>query len=378
MLKVVTVLGTRPEIIRLSQVIQLLDQHVRHVLVHTGQNYDFELNEVFFEDLGLRKPDRFLNVDTTSVGTVYGNVLIGVEAVLREERPDAVLVLGDTNSSIGAIIAKRMRIPIYHMEAGNRAFDFNVPEEINRRIVDHVSDFNLVYTERSRQNLLMEGLPARRIYLTGSPLREVLEAHREAIERSSVIEELGLVEGRYFVASMHREENVDQPQRLEAILASLSAVAAEFDEPMVISTHPRTRKRLDSIGGASRDPRLRFVKPFGFFDFVRLQTGSRCVISDSGSISEEAAILGFRAVTLRDSMERPEALDAGSIMMAPLVPSHALLECVRFLVTTDRQRPHLGIPWEYEVPNTAERVLKLILGTARLSNAWHGIHGDHR
>jgi UDP-N-acetylglucosamine 2-epimerase (non-hydrolysing) len=367
-LKVVTVLGTRPEIIRLSQIVRRLDQHTDHVLVHTGQNYDENLNEVFFSELGLRKPDHLLNVDPASVGTVYAGVLVGTEQVLRAERPDALLVLGDTNSAIAALIAKRMRVPVYHMEAGNRAFDLNVPEEINRRVVDHVADFNLVYTERSRQHLLAEGVPARRVYLTGSPLREVLDAHRDAIAGSRAVERLGLAPGGFFLASIHREENVDDPGRLGAVLGSLAGLAAAHDLPVVLSTHPRTRKRVAALG--LDHPGIRSMPPFGFFDYIRLQRDARCVVSDSGSISEESAMLGYPAVTLRDSMERPEALDAGSVLMSALDPD-ALLDSVEMALS---DAPSAGAaPAEYAITDTSRRVVRLITSTARLSNAWSGV-----
>lgn len=378
MIKVVTILGTRPEIIRLSRVIQRLDRHVDHKLVHTGQNYDYQLNEVFFDDLGLRAPDRFLGIGAATLGTTYGKVLMGVEEVLLEEAPDAVLVLGDTNSSIGAIIAKRMRIPVYHMEAGNRSFDFNVPEEINRRVVDHVADFNLVYTERSREHLLAEGLPARRIYLTGSPMKEVLTAHAEKIAASDALERLGLEREQYFLASIHREENVDAPARLRAVLAALEALGRRFELPLVVSTHPRTRKRLDALG-SDLPAGIRFLEPFGFVDYVKLQENARCVVSDSGTIAEESAILGFPAVTLRDSMERPEALDAGSLMIAPLEPAQALVEAVELQLALGTSRsPDRSLPWEYTIEDTSERVVRLIVGTARLSNRWVGVRRPDR
>lgn len=378
-LKVLTVLGTRPEIIRLSQVMRRLDECVDHKIVHTGQSYDYELSEVFFRELGLRQPDHFLNIDASSLGAIYGNILISVEPVFDEERPDAVLILGDTNSAIAAILAKRKRIPVYHMEAGNRAFDFNVPEELNRRIVDHISDFNLVYTERSRQHLLAEGLPARRIYLTGSPMREVLEAHREAIDASTALEGLELEADGYYLVSVHREENVDDPDRLGKVLACLEILAEEHGLPIIVSTHPRTRKRLADLGSAAAlGPGIRFMKPFGFLDYVKLQTQARCVISDSGTIGEESAILRFPAVTLRDSMERPETLDAGTLMMAPLEPTGALRECVELQVASRDRLRQQPIPWEYEIGNTSDRVVKLILGTARLSNLWHGVRRPGR
>ena len=361
MTKVMTVVGTRPEIIRLSEVIKRLDRTVEHVLVHTGQNYDYELNQIFFDDLGLREPDHFLDVDTSSLGHVLGEVLIKTEQVLLEERPDAFLVLGDTNSCVAAIMAKRMRIPVYHMEAGNRCFDENVPEETNRRMIDHVADFNLVYTEHARRNLLAEGLHPRRILLTGSPMREVLTAQRAAIDASDVLERLGLEEDRYFLVSAHREENVDSPARLASLLDCLEAVVAKYDLPVLVSTHPRTRKRLEALG--REVPGVRFHAPLGFHDYNHLQLKSRCVLSDSGTIAEESSILGFPAVTLRDSIERPEALDTGSIIMTGVDPAN-VLEGVSASIGAYQQMHHHS-PAEYEVENTSARVISFILSTFR-------------
>lgn len=368
-LKVMTILGTRPEIIRLSEVIRRLDEVANHVLVHTGQNYDYELNEIFFEDLRVRKPDYFLAIDASSVGRAYGNILIESERVLVDEEPDAVLVLGDTNSAIAAIIAKRMHIPVFHMEAGNRSFDENVPEEVNRRIVDHIADFNLVYTENARRHLIAEGLPHRRIYLTGSPLREVLDVHRDAIRESPILDKLGLAEGGFFLASVHREENVDDVGRLRAVLECLSTVAERWKLPVIVSTHPRTRRRLEALPQAAVSGNITFAKPFGFHAYNKLQTSAKCVISDSGSISEESSILNFPAVTLRDSMERPEALDAGSIVITGLDPE-TLIEAI--CLVEKRDRP-ISVPAGYDITDTSMRAISLIIGTARLSNAWAGI-----
>lgn len=372
-LKVMTILGTRPEIIRLSRVMALLDRHVQHIIVHTGQNYDYELNEVFFNDLEIRKPDYFLQVDIRSLGTVLGDTLIKIEDVLRKEKPDAVLILGDTNSSIAGIMAKRLKIPIFHMEAGNRCFDFNVPEEINRRIIDHIADFNLVYTEHARRHLLSEGLPHRRVYLTGSPMYEVLTYYRDRIDASAILGELDLQKKGYFVVSVHREENVDNPGNLEKVLAVLNSLAERHDVPVIVSTHPRTRKRLEGLQSVKVDPRIRFLKPFGFFDYVHLEMHALCTISDSGTISEESAVLSFPAVTIREAMERPEALDAGSIVLTGL-DVDTVLEAVILVMAEENERLEKGIPAEYRIPDTSWRVLKLILGTAKLSNRWSGIH----
>lgn len=363
MLKVMTIVGTRPELIRLSQVIAKLDRTVDHVLVHTGQNYDYTLNEIFFEELGIRRPDHLLGVDTSSLGRVLGETLIKVEQVLQDEQPDAVLVLGDTNSCIAAVMAKRMKIPTYHMEAGNRCFDDRVPEETNRRLVDHVADFNLVYTEHARRNLLGEGLAPNRIVLTGSPMREVLEAHRASIDASPVLDELGLEPGGYFLASVHRQENVDVPRRLAAVMESLTAVSEEWGLPMLVSTHPRTRARLDTLDGWAPSDRLRFHKPFGFFAYNHLQLHARCVLSDSGSVSEESSILGFPAVTLRAHIERPEFIDAGGIVTTDVFsePVTAGVRLSLLYAVSGSQPP--PVP-EYSVTNTAERVARFVVGTA--------------
>lgn len=302
-LKVTTILGTRPEIIRLSRVMAQLDQYCDHRIVHTGQNWDYELNEVFFSDLAVRKPDNFLGVDTSSLGAVLGGILIETEKELKANRPDAILVLGDTNSAVSAIMARRMKIPIYHMEAGNRSFDRNVPEETNRRMVDHISDFNLVYTEHARRHLLSEGMQHRRLYLTGSPMREVLDHYRPQIDRSDILARLDLQPGGYFIVSMHREENVDSRDRLISLVDTLNRLAAAYDMPVIVSTHPRTRNRLESLDDIQLDSRVQYLKPFGFHDYNHLQKEARCAISDSGTIAEESAILDFPAITPRDAIE---------------------------------------------------------------------------
>ncbi|MBM1689170.1 non-hydrolyzing UDP-N-acetylglucosamine 2-epimerase [Sulfitobacter geojensis] len=374
-LKVVTILGTRPEIIRLSRVMERLDRYCDHVIVHTGQNWDYELNEVFFEDLGVRKPNHFLGVGGGSLGETLGGILIQTERVLLDERPDAVLVLGDTNSAISSIMARRLKIPVYHMEAGNRSFDRNVPEETNRRLVDHIADFNLVYTEHARRHLLAEGLEHRRINLTGSPMREVLEHYRDRIEASDVLERLGLSNRAYFIASLHREENVDHPKRLATLVGALNALVAAHDMPLILSTHPRTRKRLDALG-LTFDARVQEMKPFGFHDYNRLQMKAFCAISDSGTIAEEASILGFPAITPRDAIERPEGLDVGCIVMTG-VNHEAIFDGVLASTKFFAERKANGLPHpvpeDYCITNTSERVVSLILGTARMSNQWDGI-----
>ncbi|MBP23506.1 MAG: UDP-N-acetylglucosamine 2-epimerase (non-hydrolyzing) [Alcanivorax sp.] len=374
MMKVMTVLGTRPEIIRLSRVMAALDQVVDHKLVHTGQNYDYELNDVFFDELGVRKPDHFLNVDTSTLGRSLGEILIKTEEVLLQEKPDAVLVLGDTNSAIATVMAKRMKIPTYHMEAGNRSFDANVPEEINRKMVDHLADFNLVYTEHARRHLLSEGLSHRYIYLTGSPMREVLEHCLPSIEQSDVLERLELEAGKFFIVSVHREENVDSKDNLRKVVEALQALHDTFGYPVVVSTHPRTRNRLEKLGLAEASGDIRFLKPFGFFDYNRLQMTAFCAVSDSGTISEESSVLDFPAVTLRRSIERPEALDTGAIALTGL-DKESLVEGVR-IATASRDvfsGTEREIPEAYMVRNTSERVVRLITGTARLANRWRNM-----
>ena len=372
-LKVMVVFGTRPEIIRLSATIRALEQSVRTVTVHTGQNYDYELSEVFFNDLGLRKPDCFLNAAGETASETIGKVIIEADRVFRHERPDALLLLGDTNSCIAALPARKNKVPVYHMEAGNRCFDFNVPEELNRRLVDHISDFNLVYTEHARRHLLSEGLPHRRIYLTGSPMNEVLQTYRAQIDASNVLAELDLEPRGYLLASFHREENVDNPANLRAIIEALNTVAERYDRPVVVSTHPRTRKRIDAAGGALPEaPRLRFLKPFGFHDYNKLQKEALCVLSDSGTISEEASLLSFPAVTIRNALERPEAMDTGSIIITGL-DSEIIAAAVAQAVGDFEEGRSAPVPTDYTIANTSQRVVRLILGTARLSHRWHGL-----
>ena len=371
-IKVATIVGTRPELIRLSRVIALLDRHVDHILVHTGQNYDYELNEIFFKDLGIREPNYYLEVEVSSLGRVLGETISKSEVVLRKENPDAVLILGDTNSSLAGIMAKRLKIPVYHMEAGNRCFDLNVPEEINRKIIDHISDFNLVYTENARRHLLSEGLPHRRIYLTGSPMYEVLMHYEKKIKQSKILGELALDKKGYFIVSIHREENVDNSENLKNILGILNSICRHWGKPVIVSTHPRTADRLKKLKGSKKDERIRFLKPFGFFDYVHLQTMAKCTVSDSGTISEESSILSFPAITLRRSMERPEAIDSGTIILTGF-DRETVLSSIELVIGEHESCSYRHIPDEYRVENTSMRVLKIIMGTARLSNYWHGI-----
>ena len=372
-LKVMTFIGTRPEIIRLSRVMAKLDEYTNHIMVHTGQNYDYELSEIFFKDLEIRKPDYFLSVNTTSLGKTVGDIISKSEEVLNKEKPDAVLILGDTNSCLSAYMAKRMHIPVFHMEAGNRCFDFNVPEELNRRIIDHIADFNLVYTEHARRHLLSEGLPHSRIYLTGSPLFEVLSYYKEKIEASEILIKLKLKEKKYFIVSTHREENVDNPENLKKILNVLDKLAKEYKLPIIVSTHPRTKKRLEEAGKQKLNELIQFSKPFGFLAYVKLQQNALCTLSDSGTISEESAILSFPAISIRQSMERPEAQDAGTIILSGF-DELVIIESVKTVIAEHKIRSYNNIPFEYKIEDTSWRVLKLILGNARLSNIWWGIY----
>ncbi|AGW40715.1 O-antigen biosynthesis protein [Leifsonia xyli subsp. cynodontis DSM 46306] len=368
--KVLTVVGTRPEIIRLSRIIPKLDERVDHILVHTGQNHDRQLNDVFFEDLGIRQPDHYLNVDTSSLGAVMAETIRKSETIFAEVEPDAVLILGDTNSAIAALVAKRMHIPTYHMEAGNRSFDENVPEETNRRMVDHVADFNLAYTEHARRNLLAEGLHPRRILVTGSPMKEVIDHYLPRIEGSDTLERLGVAPGEFFLVSAHRQENVDSPERLRELLDALAAVRERWGLPVLVSTHPRTRNRLEALPYFQALDGVHFHPPFGFFDYCQLQRSARCVLSDSGTISEESAILDFPAITIRDSMERPEALDAGAIVMSGLKADEVIAAIEEVTEESDIARE---VPAEYLVGNSSQRVIRFLLSTMGRHHEWAGI-----
>lgn len=372
-MKVMTIVGTRPELIRLSAVIPSLEENLEHVLVHTGQNYDYELNGIFFRDLGLSEPDHFLNAAGETPSETIGQVIIGVDRVIRVERPDTVLILGDTNSCMAAIAARKNGVAVYHMEAGNRCFDFNVPEELNRRLVDHISDFNLCYTEHARRHLLAEGMEHRRVIVTGSPMKEVLAKFRPQIDASDVLKRLGLSARKYLVASFHRQENVDSPAHLRAIVDALETLAQSHDCPVIVSTHPRTHKQLAALGvNLTDDGPLRFLKPLGFHDYNNLQLNSLCAISDSGTISEEAALLGFPAVTIRTALERPEALDTGSIIITGL--DQAVIASAVDLAIKDFTAGAIPPPpADYLVDNTSQRVLRFMLGTAKLNARWHGL-----
>lgn len=370
-LKVLTVVGTRPEIIRLSSTIKMLDEHTDHILVHTGQNYDYELNEVFFEDLGLRAPNHFLNADTSSLGSALGTILSSIEKVLQEEKPDAFVVLGDTNSCISAVMAKRMKIPVFHMEAGNRSFDENVPEETNRRLVDHISDYNLVYTEHARRNLIAEGIHPSRILLTGSPILEVLRQNFDQIESSKILETQGLVANEYFLVSLHREENVDNLERLAEAVEALQVLRGEYNLPILVSTHPRTRNKLQQLGVEEIEGVV-FHAPFGFHDYIQLQKHAKLVLSDSGTISEESTMLGFPAITMRDFIERPEAQDTGAIITTGL-KAHNVLDSVRIELAIQEKKSGVSWPEDYQIPNTAARVLYFIRSTAHSHKMRTGI-----
>ncbi len=361
-LKVMTVVGTRPEVIKLSRVIAALDRHVEHVLVHSGQNYDYELNQVFFDQLGLRPPRHVLGVGGKGVAQAIADVIVKADALFELERPDALLLYGDTNSCLCVIPAKRRKIPVFHMEAGNRCFDQRVPEELNRKIVDHLSDINMPLTEHARRYLLAEGLRPEMVIKTGSTMKEVLDFHAAGIAASTVLEQLGLRTGDYFVVSAHREENVDNPERLAAILETLRSLAERFERPVVVSTHPRTRARLESLAGGIEDLELRgvrFLRPFGFLDYVRLQQGAFCVLSDSGTITEESALLGFPAVTLRDAHERPEGMDAGTLVMSGLSAGR-VIQAVE-LVTVRPAGMRAGLPSDYLESNVSQKVVQIIL-----------------
>ncbi len=371
-LKVMTIVGTRPEIIRLSRVIERLDQHCEHVLVHTGQNYDYELNEVFFSDLAIRKPDAFLEAAGASAAETIGQVIIAADKVMEQHQPEALLLLGDTNSSLAAIAAKRRKIPIFHMEAGNRCFDFRVPEEINRRIVDHTSDINLTYSEIAREYLLREGLPPDQVIKTGSPMREVIEHYRAGIEGSDVLARLGLAERQYFVVSSHREENVDSPPNLQRLFVVLDTLAQQYGEPVIVSTHPRTRKRMEALGLVAH-PLVQFLKPFGFLDYVRLQTGARAVLSDSGTITEESSILNFPALNLREVHERPEGFEEAAVMFVGL-DANRVLQGLDVLASQPRGAERsLRMVNDYAPANVSDKVLRIILSYTDFVNrkVWH-------
>lgn len=360
-LKVVTVVGTRPEIIRLSRVIAKLDEHCDHVLVHTGQNYDYELNEIFFQDLGIRKPDHFLNAAGASGAETIGKVIIAVDKVLGEVQPEALLVLGDTNSCMAVIPAKRRKIPTFHMEAGNRCFDMRVPEEINRRIVDHTADINLTYSTIAREYLLREGLPPDMVIKTGSPMFEVLNYYLDGIKESDVLERLNLQEKRFFVVSAHREENIDSDRNFLKLVDVLNSVAEQYDFPVIVSTHPRTQKRVDAMG-IEFHSNVKLLKPLGFKDYNKLQLSAKAVLSDSGTISEESSILNFPALNLREAHERPEGMEEASVMMVGL-ETERVLQGLQILESQLRDQDRtLRLVSDYSMPNVSDKVVRIIHG----------------
>jgi UDP-N-acetylglucosamine 2-epimerase (non-hydrolysing) len=348
-----------------------LDETVNHIFVHTGQNTDPNLSNIFFDELKIRKPDYYLEVNTSSLGSVLGDTLIKVEEIFEKHKPNGVAILGDTNSAIAAFLAKRMQIPVYHMEAGNRSFDENVPEETNRRMIDHVSDFNLAYTEHARRNLLNEGLHPRRVLVTGSPMREIMQHYKKEIESSPILKTLNIKKNEYFLVSAHRQENVDSEIRLRNLLETLTGIGETWNLPVVVSTHPRTRKQMQSLPRFKDIPNVVFHEPFGFFDYNQLQLNAKCVISDSGSISEESAILGFPAITIRDSMERPEALDTGSIIMTGLRKDEVLMGIDTAI--SQRKEFEATLPPGYEVSDFSKRVVNFVLSTVWRHHEWAGL-----
>jgi UDP-N-acetylglucosamine 2-epimerase (non-hydrolysing) len=360
-IKVMTIVGTRPEIIKLSRVMNELEKHVNHVLVHTGQNYDYELNEIFFKEMEIRKPDYFLNSVGDTLAQTIGNIIAKADEVMEKENPDAVLLYGDTNSCLSVIPAKRRKIPVFHMEAGNRSFDQRVPEELNRKIVDHLSDINMTLTEHARRYLISEGLRPETVIKTGSPMKEVLEYYMPAISKSDVLERLELKENGFLVLSTHREENVDSEENFKNILESINALAKKYDMPVIVSTHPRTRKKLELLDVSHLDPRISFMKPLGFFDYVKLQQKAFCVISDSGTITEESTILDFPAVTIRQAHERPEGMDEGTLIMCGL-KTERVLESVEIVVSQhSKDRREFRLVQDYNVDNVSKKVLRIIV-----------------
>jgi UDP-N-acetylglucosamine 2-epimerase (non-hydrolysing) len=359
-LKVMTIVGTRPEVIKLSRVIAELDRHTRHVLVHTGQNYDYELNQIFFDDLEIRKPDHFLKAAGATAAETIGAVIAKADGVIAKENPDALLLLGDTNSCLSVVAAKRRKIPIFHMEAGNRSFDERVPEEVNRRIVDHTSDINLPYTEHARRYLLREGLRPETVIRTGSPMREVLTYYARKIAGSDVLTRLKLAPQAYFLVSAHREENVDDPVNLQDLLASLGAVARRYKKRVIVSTHPRTQKRLASLKRSALPPKVEFMKAMGFADYVKLQQNASCVLSDSGTLTEESSMLGFPGVMIRQSHERPEGMDEGTLIMSGLKPER-VLEAIKVTLAHGAGTPWpLTAPHDYESQNVSLKIVRII------------------
>ena len=360
MTKVVTIVGTRPEIIKLSRVIAELEKHVDHILVHTGQNYDYELNEIFFNDLGVKKPSYFLNAVGNSTAETIGNIIAESDKILEKENPDAVLLYGDTNSCLSVISAKRRQIPIFHMEAGNRCFDQRVPEELNRKIVDHLSDINMPLTEQARDYLIAEGIKPETVIKTGSCMKEILSFYKDKINSSKVLNNLKVKEGEFFIVSSHREENVDYKENLISFLDSLNGIAQKYNLPIIVSTHPRTKSRIEKISNIKMDDKIQFLKPLGFFDYVNLQQNAKCVISDSGTISEESSILGFPAIMIRAAHERPEGMDEGAVIMSGL-KRERILESLQMVISQNENGVAPNIVADYNVDNVSMKVSRIIL-----------------
>ena len=361
MLKVMTIVGTRPELIKMSRVIAEFDQHTRHILVHTGQNYDYGLNQVFFDDLGIRKPDHFLEAVGESAAQTIARVIEKSDEVMEKEKPDAVMLYGDTNSCLAVISAKRRKIPVFHMEAGNRCFDQRVPEELNRKVLDHLSDINMVLTEHARRYLIAEGIRPETIIKTGSHMREVLDHYMPKINQSDVLRRMGLTAGKFFIVSAHREENVDTPQNMKDLVETLNALAKTYDCPVIVSTHPRTQKRLDTMELGKLDPHIQFLKPFGFCDYIKLQMEALCVVSDSGTITEEASLLNLPAITIRNAHERPEGMDVGTLIMSGL-KKERVLDAVRVIIAQhDKTRQVMRRVEDYEVGPVSKQLLRIVM-----------------
>lgn len=361
MLKVMTIVGTRPELIKMSRVIAEFDLQTKHVLVHTGQNYDYELNQVFFDDLSIRKPDHFLQAVGDNATQTIARVIEKADDVIAAEQPDAVMLYGDTNSCLAVIAAKRRKVPVFHMEAGNRCFDQRVPEELNRKVLDHLSDINMVLTDHARRYLISEGIRPETIVKTGSHMREVLDHYMPKIRASTVLDNVGLKSGQFFIVSMHREENVDTPENLRDLLETLNALAEAYDVPVIVSTHPRTQKRIDALNLGQFDPRIQFLKPFGFCDYIKLQMEALCVVSDSGTITEESSLLNLPSVTIRNAHERPEGMDVGTLIMAGL-KKERVLDAVRVIVSQhDRYKRVMAPVVDYEAQAVSKQILRVVL-----------------
>ncbi|MDO9280865.1 MAG: UDP-N-acetylglucosamine 2-epimerase (non-hydrolyzing) [Methylotenera sp.] len=361
MLKVMTIVGTRPELIKMSRVIAEFDQHTQHILVHTGQNYDYELNQLFFEDLGIRKPDYFLEAVGDNAAQTIARVIEKADAVMEKEMPDAVMLYGDTNSCLAVIAAKRRKIPVFHMEAGNRCFDQRVPEELNRKVLDHLSDINLVLTEHARRYLIAEGIRPETIIKTGSHMREVLDYYMPKIQQSDVLQRMNLESNKFFIVSAHREENIDSPENMANMVETLNALAETYNMPVIVSTHPRTKKRLDTMELGNLNPHIQFLKPFGFCDYIKLQMEALCVVSDSGTISEEGSLLNLPAITIRNAHERPEGMDVGTLIMSGLKKDR-VLDAVRVIVAQhDKTKSVMQPVQDYEAGSVSKKILRVVL-----------------